>query len=66
MTSDEYNRARDTYGTLSKDQRSRVLDRVSEKTNMQCGPEAEQAFIDAVNEVQAATYCGMYGLHGGM
>lgn len=51
-TPTEYDKARDEYGTMSKDQRSKVLDRVSQKTNMQIGPEAEQAFIDSVKEIK--------------
>lgn len=52
----EYELARDEYGTLTKDQKSKVLDRISEKTNMQVGPEAEKAFVEAVKEIKAESY----------
>lgn len=55
VSNPEYDQARDTYGTLSKEQKSKVLDRVSQKTDMFSGPVAEQAFIEAVKEIKEET-----------
>lgn len=52
-----YNEARDVYGTLSKEQRNRVLDLVSEKTNFHTGEEAEAAFVAAVEQVRKEIAC---------
>jgi hypothetical protein len=49
-----YSEARDRYGKLTKEQRSAVLDGVSQRTSMQVGPEAEAAFVTAVEAVEAA------------
>lgn len=60
-----YNEARDAYGQLSKAQRWRVLDLVAENCRVHAGPEAEAAFIKAVEQVQnegsyfyGLGYCG--------
>jgi len=66
-----YNEARDEYGKLDKRQRARVLDLISTFTDMQIGPVAEAAFVQALEQVRAeanvyyfggAIYPGSYGI----
>ena len=67
----DFDTAQDTYKSLSKEQREKVLNRISQKTDMFKGSVAEQAFIDSVKEIQEEAsqqqaFNFMYGNYGGV